>query len=163
MAEKSLVCGIGMVCYPCYIDAMTEVHGELYDALLAANVPEDKARAAARLGLAEIRQAMATKQDLRLLEARLEEHIAQTEARLEERIAQTETRLEERIAQSEARQEERIAQAETRLEERIAHSESRLESRQEARMAQAETRLTWRMVGIAGIATAFLAGIITST
>ena len=131
---------------------MTEVHGELYDALLAANVPEDKARAAARLGLAEIRQAMATKQDLRLLESRLEEHIAQTEAR-----------LEERIAQSEARQEARIAQTETRLEERIAHSESRLESRLEARMARSETRLTWRMVGIAGLATAFLAGIITST
>ena len=122
---------------PCYIDTMTEVHGELYDALLAANVPEDKARAAARLGLAEIRQEMATKQDLRLLEAR----------------------LEERIAQSEARQEARIAQTETRLEERIAHSEAR----QGARMAQSETRLTWRMVGIAGLATAFLTGVITST
>ena len=120
---------------------MTEVHGELYDALLAANVPEDKARAAARLGLAEIRQEMATKQDLRLLE----------------------TRLEERIAQSEARQEARIAQTETRLEERIAHSESRLESRLEARMARSETRLTWRMMGIAGLATAFLTGVITST
>ena len=113
---------------------MTEVHGELYDALLAANVPEDKARAAARLGLAEIRQEMATKQDLRLLETRLEERIAQSESRLE-----------------------------TRLEERMAHSESRLESRLEARMAQSETRLTWRMVGIAGLATAFLTGVITST
>ena len=138
---------------------MTEVHGELYDALLAANVPEDKARAAARLGLAEIRQEMATKQDLRLLkqylrllESRLEERMAQSEARQEERIAQAETRLEARITQTESR-------LETRLEERIAQSEAR----QEARMARSETRLTWRMVGIAGLATAFLAGIITST
>ena len=131
---------------------MTEVHGELYDALLAANVPEDKARAAARLGLAEIRQEMATKQDLRLLETRLEERIAQSEARQEERIAQAETRLEARITQTESR-------LETRLEERMAHSESR----QEARMARSETRLTWRMVGIAGLATAFLTGVITST
>ena len=116
---------------------MTEVHGELYDALLAANVPEDKARAAARLGLAEIRQEMATKQDLRLLK----QDLRLLETRLEECIAQTEARLE-------ARQEARIAQT---------------EARQEARMARSETRLTWRMVGIAGLATAFLTGVITST
>ena len=58
---------------------------------------------------------------------------------------------------------EHIAQTESRLETRLEERMAQSEARQEARMARSETRLTWRMVGIAGLATAFLAGIITST
>lgn len=71
---------------------------ELYDALRGANVPEDKARAAAQAVLAS---AQVTRDDLTALAASIKEQVWRVEKNITDRLTHLETTFGERLARVE--------------------------------------------------------------
>ena len=93
---------------------MGVISAEMYEALILANVPEDKARAAA----AEVakRQDLASKADLVELGAQLRSEMDKGFAEMDKRFAEMDNRIDKRFAEMNKRTDERFAEIDKRFD-----------------------------------------------
>ena len=128
---------------------MSMMQAEIYDAFIAAKVPEDKARAAAEV-IAQKPQSdeLATKEYIEKRVAELEARIAELEGELKAEIGRLEGKIDSKIAELKGELKAEIA--ELRVE--IAELETR-----SAQRSNASTRLI--LIGIAIATTVIVATI----
>ncbi len=129
--------------------------------LREAGFSEQQAEGQARALAAAMTDALATKQDLRELEARLDAgsdvRFAQVEARfaqVEARFAQVEARFDARFAQLEASTQARFEQVDTRMVE--------LEKRMEVRFDEQTARFAGQLAGLEHRMTVRLGGMMVA-
>jgi predicted nuclease with TOPRIM domain len=101
---------------------------------------EEQAEGQARALAAVMGDALATKQDLHELEARISLATNQLEARIEARFAQVDGRF--------ARVDAGLKGLAERLDIRVEELEKRMELRLDARLADLERRMTMRLGGV---------------
>jgi predicted nuclease with TOPRIM domain len=113
--------------------------------LQEAGFSEQQAYGQAQALAAAMTDTLATKQDLRELEARIDARLAQVDARF--------VQVDSRLDHLERHFDTRLAELEKRVEIRLDELEKRMDLRFSGRMADLERRLTMRMgaMTLAGI------------
>ena len=107
--------------------AVGVISAEMYEALILANVPEDKARAAA----AEVAkgQDLASKADLVELGAQLRSEMDKGFAQMDKRFAEMDNRMDKRFAEMDNRMDKRFAGMDNRMDKRFAGMDKRTDER----------------------------------
>lgn len=101
---------------------------------------------------------VATRQDLRELEARLDTRIAQVETTVDNRITQLEATLDNRIAQLDAKIDNRTAQLDVKVDSQIAQLREEMRAMEERVMSRVHRALALQTATLlAVVLTAFLA------